>query len=260
MRIVLAGGSGFLGTAIARRCAERGDTVVRLVRGDPAGPAERHWHPRAGALDPAVLADADAVISLGGASVARRWTTGARRLIRDSRVDVTTTVARAVAAAGPRPPVLLSASAIGFYGDTGDTGVDESSPAGDGFLAEVCRVWEAATRPAEDAGARVVHLRTGLVLAAGGGLLGPMLPQFRFGLGGRMGNGRQYWPWIALTDWLDAVWFTIERPDLAGPVNLVGPAPVTNTAFVAALGRVTHRPTLLPAPAAALRLVLGLRQ
>ena len=257
MLVVLAGSSGLLGQALRGRLAERGDRVLRLVRGEPTHPDERRWDPRAGMLDPAVLAGADAVISLGGAGVARLWTGGARRLIRDTRVDVTATVARAVAEARPRPPVLLSASAIGYYGHRGDEAVDEHSPAGDGFLAEVCRVWEAATRPAEDAGTRVVHLRTGLVLAAGGGLLGPMLPQFRLGLGGRMGTGRQYWPWITLADWLGAVEFVLARPDLAGPVNLVGPDPCRNVEFTAALGRAVHRPSLLPVPAPLLRLVLG---
>lgn len=257
MRIVLAGGSGFLGTRLCRELTTHGHRVVRLVRRPARGADESTWDPAAGLLDPATLAGAGAVVNLAGAPVARPWTARHRQAIRTSRVETTTTIARAVAACPTPPPVLLNASAIGYYGDTGDRPVDERSPAGDGFLAEVCRVWEAATGPAETAGVRVVHLRTGLPLSPAGGLLPPLLWQFRLGAGGRFGNGRQYWPWLSLPDWLAAVRFLLDRDDLAGPVNLVGTHPATNAEFTAALGRVLHRPTLLTAPAPAVRLLLG---
>ncbi|MBN1174235.1 MAG: TIGR01777 family oxidoreductase [Micromonosporaceae bacterium] len=265
MRIVLAGASGFLGTHLVRQLTGAGHAVIRLVRRKPGAADERAWDPDAGLLDSAALAGAGAVVNLAGASVARLWTEQYRQTIRTSRVTTTSTLATALAALSddrPHPRVLLNASAIGFYGDTGDQAVDESSPAGTGFLAGVCRDWEAATQPAEEVGIRVVHLRTGLPLAAGGGLLKPLLPLFRAGLGGRMGDGRQYWPWISLVDWLGAVQFLLEDPpagqsSISGPVNLVGPAPATNAEFVAALGRVLRRPAVLPAPASALRLALG---
>ncbi len=257
MRIVMAGASGFLGSRLSRFLASRGHDVIRLVRRDPCGGGELVWHPRTGLLDPAALAGTDAVINLAGAGVARRWTAGHKEIIRDSRVDTTTTLARAIAASPASPAVLLNASAVGYYGDTGDRHVDEHSPAGDGFLAGVCRVWEAATRPAEDAGVRVVHLRTGYPLSPDGGLLKPLVLPFRLGAGGRLGGGGQYWPWIALGDWLEAVRFLLRRDDVAGPVNLVGPHPVTNTEFTAALAQVLHRPAVLPVPGPALRLVLG---
>lgn len=266
MRIVIAGASGFLGTHLATDLTARGHDVIRLVRREARGSAERTWDPAASLLDPAVLADADAVINLAGATVSRRWTARYRRTISRSRTDTTSTIAAAAAAArrpgsgtppSRRPAILLNASAVGFYGDTGERIVDESSPAGEGFLSEVCQVWEAATRPAEDAGARVAMLRTGLVLARDGGLLQPLQPLFKLGVGGRMGNGRQYWPWISLTDWLAAVRTLLVRDDLAGPVNLVGPQPVTNAEFTTLLGRVLGRPAMLPAPAPLLRAALG---
>jgi uncharacterized protein len=257
MRIVLAGASGFLGTQLVRDLRGRGHEVIRLVRRPPRAEDERGWDPRAGALDPGVFDGVDAVVNLCGVSVARLWTGSAKRSIRSSRVDATTTLARAVAAAGHRPRTLVSASAVGFYGDTGEQIVDERSHAGEGFLAEVCRVWEAATRPAEDAGVRVAHLRTGIVLCHEGGMLGPILPLFRLGLGGRIGGGHQYIPWIAMADWLGAVRFILDQAELVGPVNVVGPRPVTNAEFTKALGRVVHRPSVLPVPAMPLRLGLG---
>jgi uncharacterized protein (TIGR01777 family) len=255
MRIAVAGSSGFLGAHLVRALAGDGHEVVRLVRRPPDGPGEVRWDPKAG-LAPD-LSTVDAAVNLAGANVGRRWTAAYKRTIRDSRVDTTATLARAVAAADPRPAVLLNASAVGWYGDTGDRMVDEEAPAGEGFLADVSRAWEAATAPAEDAGVRVVRLRTGLPLDKRGGLLKPLLLPFRLGLGGRLGNGRQYLPWISLPDWLGAVRFLLDRPDIAGPVNLTGPEPVTNAEFTRALGAALHRPTLFPVPAPALRLVLG---
>jgi uncharacterized protein (TIGR01777 family) len=206
------------------------------------------------------LAGVDAVVNLAGAGVGdHRWTTRYKDLLVSSRVDATTTLAKAIAAqpAGARPSLLLNASAVGWYGDTGERPVDEETPAGDGFLADLCRVWEAATRPAEEAGVRVVRTRNGLVLHRDGGLLKPMLLQFRLGAGGKMGSGRQYVSWMALDDWLNAMVFLLARTNVAGPVNMVGPDPVTNAEMAKALGAELHRPALLPVPAFALKIVLG---
>ncbi|MFB9236179.1 TIGR01777 family oxidoreductase [Plantactinospora siamensis] len=260
MRIVLAGASGFLGRSLVDRLAADGHQLTWLVRRPPAGADQVQWNPSAGALDPAVLAGADAVINLAGAGVGdKRWTDAYKRVIRSSRVDSTGTIARTIAGLPPadRPAALLNSSAVGWYGDTGDTEVTEEAPAGDGFLADVCRVWEAATRPAEDAGVRVVRLRTGLPLDRDGGLLKPQLLPFRLGAGARLGNGRQWMPWISLPDWLSAVLFLLDRSDLAGPVNVVGPAPVTNAEFTRELGAALHRPALLMLPGVALRIALG---
>ncbi|GAB1645896.1 TIGR01777 family oxidoreductase [Krasilnikovia sp. MM14-A1259] len=260
MRILMAGASGFLGTALADRLRAAGHDIVRLVRREPDAPGEAFWKPSAGQLDPARVSGTDAVINLAGAGVAeKRWTAGFRNVIRTSRVDSAGTIARTISQlpAAERPSVLLQSSAVGWYGDTGDRQVTEEAPAGTGFLADVCRVWEAAARPAEDAGTRVVLLRTGLPLDAHGGLLKPQLLPFRLGVGGKLGAGRQWVPWIALSDWLDAIEVLLERTDIAGPVNVVGPDPVTNAAFTAAFGRVLHRPTVMPIPGVALRVALG---
>ncbi|MEV1333077.1 TIGR01777 family oxidoreductase [Micromonospora costi] len=260
MRILMAGASGFLGTRLAARFAADGHRVTRLVRRPPRTPDERQWNPSAAQLDPAVVADADAVVNLAGAGVGdRRWNAEYRQVIRSSRVDSTTTLAITMAglAAEDRPAVLLNASAVGWYGDTGDRAVEEDAPAGEGFLADVCRVWEAATRPAEDADVRVVRLRTGLPLHRDGGMLKPQLLPMRLGVSGRLGSGRQWWPWLSMADFLDATVFLLERDDVAGPVNVVGPAPVTNAEFTKELARQLHRPAFLPIPALALKVVLG---
>lgn len=260
MRILIAGASGFLGGHLVRRLTADGHEVLRLVRRAPRGAGEVTWQPATGRLDPAVVASADAVINLAGAGVAdRRWTARYRAEIRSSRVDSTGTLARAIAETPPgaRPRVLLNASAVGWYGDTGDRPVEEDAPAGEGFLADVCRAWEAATRPAEDAGVRVVLLRTGLPLHRDGGLLKPQLLPFRLGLGGQLGNGRQWMPWISLADWVAATVFLLTRDDIAGAVNVVGPAPATNAEFTRALAAALRRPALLRIPGVALRVALG---
>lgn len=260
MRILIAGASGFLGSRLVARLTADGHEVRRLVRRPPHGPDETSWHPSAGQLDPAALSGVAAVVNLAGAGVGdKRWTDRYKALIRSSRVDSTCTLATAIASASPgdRPTTLVNSSAIGWYGDTGDRPVEEDAPAGDDFLADVCRVWEAATGPAEEAGVRVVRLRTGLPLHRDGGLLKPQLLPFRAGVGGKLGNGRQWVPWISLADWLSAVTFLLKRDDLAGPVNVVGPAPVTNAEFANALGAALHRPTIMPIPAVALRIALG---
>ena len=220
-------------------------------------PDARPWDPARRQLDPAALADRDAVVHLAGAGVAdKRWTAAYKQTVLDSRVAGTTAVAQAMAAA-QGPKVLLSASAIGWYGDTGDRLTDETGPSGEGFLAEVCRQWEAATAPAERAGVRVAHLRTGIVLTSKGGALAKQLPIFRAGLGAPLGSGRQWVSWISLQDEVAAIRHLLTA-DVEGPVNLVGPAPVTNRDFTKALGRAVHRPTLpIPVPGVALRLAVG---
>ncbi|WP_051466988.1 TIGR01777 family oxidoreductase [Actinomadura oligospora] len=251
MKVAVTGASGFVGSALVRSLADDGHAVVRLVRREPSGPDERRWDPSGGPVD---LAGVDAVVHLAGAGIGDRpWTPRYRRTILLSRVQGTSTIARAVAKA--EVPVLVSGSAMGFYGDTGDREVDEESPSGAGFLAGVVRAWEDAAAPASRAGARVAFARTTHVLGASGGLLGKLLPLYKLGLGGRLGSGRQYWSWISLTDEVAALRFLIDT-DLSGPVNLASPNPVTNAEFTRALGRALHRPTPLPVPAFALRTVL----
>ena len=257
MKILLSGASGFLGSRLIPHLRDAGHETVQLVRREPADAGQRRWNPAAGVIDRAIVDDVDAVINLTGANVgSHRWTAAYKRLLIESRVDATTTLARAVAAS-EKTRTFISSSGVDFYGDTGDTPVDEQSPPGDGFLADLCRLWEAATGPAEDAGCRVVHTRTGFPLAKDGGLLKPFYYQFKLFAGGRMGSGRQYMPWISLPDWLAAITYLLDHPDIAGPVNVTGPEPVTNTAFSAALGRALHRPSLVPVPGFALRLAVG---
>ena len=257
MRILIAGSSGFLGTHLVNALTADGHEVRRLVRREPRAPTETRWDPDRRQLDPAVVETADAVVNMAGANVAgKRWSGAYKREIRDSRVNTTATLAAAIAAAGG-VRAFLNASAVGFYGDTGDRAVDEQSPPGTGFLADVCRDWEAATAPAGNAGVRVVLLRTGILLDRTDGMLKPLLLIFRLGGGGKLGSGEQYFPWISLPDWLDAVRLLLARDDIAGPVNLTGPEPVTNAEFTRALGEVVHRPTLIPVPAFGLRAVLG---
>ncbi|ROT31356.1 TIGR01777 family oxidoreductase [Micromonospora sp. HM5-17] len=260
MRILVAGASGFLGTRLTDRLRAEGHELVRLVRRPVRGPGEIRWDPATGQLDPTELSGADAVINLAGANIGdRRWTASFKEELRSSRVDTTATLARAIAAlpAEDRPRTFLNGSAIGWYGDTGDRPVEEDAPAGDGFMADLCRVWEAATAPAEQAGVRVVRLRTGLPLDRAGGFLKPQLLPYRLGIAGKFGSGRQWIPWISMQDWLSAVSFLLARDEIAGPVNVVGPAPVTNAEFTKALGRQLRRPTVMPVPGFALRILLG---
>lgn len=256
----MAGASGFLGARLAERLRQSGHEVVRLVRGPATGPREVTWTPSQGRLDATALAGADAVINLAGANVGgRRWSASYKNTLRASRLDTTDTIARALAKlpAADRPGTLLQSSAVGWYGDTGNREASEESPAGTTFLADLCRVWEAAARPAEDAGVRVVLLRTAPVLDRQGSLLKPLLPVFKLGGGARIGGGRQWMAWIALADWLGAAEFLLEREDVAGPVNLVSAAQCTNLDFTRALARQVRRPALLTVPGPVLDVVLG---
>jgi uncharacterized protein (TIGR01777 family) len=260
MKVVVTGASGLIGTALVTSLRGDGHDVVRLVRRSARDAGEAEWDPANRSLDPSVLAGADAVVHLAGAGVGdKRWSDDYKRLVLASRVDGTTTIAAALAAcpAGERPRVLLSASGVGYYGDTRDEIADETSPSGQGFLADVVRQWEAATAAAADAGVRVVMTRNGLVLAEHGGVLGKMLPVFKAGLGGRLGSGRQWMSWISLPDHVAAMRFLLDHDEVSGPVNLTAPEPVRNRDYTKALGRALHRPALAVVPPFALRAAFG---
>jgi uncharacterized protein len=257
---VLTGSSGLIGTALTASLVRSGLEVTRLVRRPPRSAAEVRWDPQAAdsGLSPGALDGADGVINLAGAGVADgRWSDGRKAEIRDSRVRGTRALATFLGAMELPPGILLSGSAIGWYGDTGAGEVDESAPAGSGFLAEVVRDWEAATEPASQAGIRVTCLRTGIVLSPRGGMLARLVPLFRLGLGARLGPGSQYLSWITLTDVVGAIRFLLDRSEQSGPVNLTAPEPVTNADFTAALAAALHRPAVLRVPALALRAGLG---
>lgn len=258
MRILISGSSGLIGTALRHRLGESGHEVVRLVRRPPAQ-GEVRWNPQAGEMDSAVFDGIGAVISLGGAGIGdRRWTAARKREVYDSRIETTRLLAETMAAQNPRPAVFISGSAIGFYGDRGDEVLTEESGAGpdDDFLAQLVIDWEAATATAAGAGIRTVMIRTGIVLDRKEGALGKLMLPFRLGVGGQLGSGEQWWSWISLTDQARAIEHLLDS-DLAGPVNLTAPNPVTNREFTKALGVALHRPTVLRVPRSALELVLG---
>jgi len=260
MRVAVSAASGLIGSALVAGLAADGAEVTRLVRRRPATRAEVRWDPLApdGGLEPAALRGLDAVVHLSGAPIApRRWTQARKAVLRSSRIASTAALARAAAAADPPPAVLLCASAIGYYGQTGDHAVDENAPPGAGFLAELARDWEAAAEPARAAGLRVVSFRSGVVLAASGGVLGLMLPPFRFGLGAKIGSGSQYLSWISLEDEVRGIRFLLDHPGAAGPFNLTAPQPVTNAEFTVALARAVRRPAVFALPAGPLRAALG---
>jgi uncharacterized protein (TIGR01777 family) len=254
--VAIAGSSGLIGSALVYALRATDRRVLRIVRRAPSTADEVFWNPDTGEFDADALRGVDAAVNLCGVNVgAKRWSGAFKQSLRDSRIDPTEVLAAAVVDAGV--PVLVNASAVGYYGDTGNRTVDETAPSGDGFLAQLCRDWEAATLPAQRNGARVVLVRTGLVMAPGGGALGRLKPLFSLGLGARLGSGRQYMPWISLEDEVRALLFAIAHDDVSGPVNLTGPAPVTNAEFTAAMGRAVNRPTPLMMPGFALRTLLG---
>ena len=258
MRILVSGGSGFIGSFVCERLRRSGHQVVTLTRRTDPPPGAIRWQPEDGGLDPVAVEGFDGVVHLAGENIgAGRWTAARRQRILGSRRHGTRLLAATLAKATHRPAVLVSASGVNFYGDRGDEVLTEDSPTGAGFLAEVCRQWEAATEPASDADIRVCRLRTGMVLAADGGALARLLLPFRLGLGGRLGSGKQWMSWITRDDLAAVIERTLADPSLAGPVNAVSPGSVTNREFSTVVGRVLGRPAILPAPAAALRLALG---
>ena len=260
MKVAVTGSSGLIGTALVAALRADGHEVIRLVRTVPAAADAIAWDPHAdrGGLDPRSLDGVAAVVHLAGAGLAdRRWTPGYQAEVRDSRVRGTRALAGALAAMATPPRVLLSGSAIGWYGDTGGREVTESDPAGSGFLSEVVRDWEAAAGDAAQAGIRVVTLRSGVVLSPKGGMLGRLLPLFRLGVGGRIGTGRQVMSWIGLSEWVAAARFLLGRDDISGPVNLTTPSPVSNAEFTSALAAAVHRPAVMLVPVPALKLAVG---
>lgn len=256
MKVLLAGGSGLLGTALARSLISEGNVVRWLVRRPVRREDEIEWHPERGRLDPSALTGIDAAVCLSGAGVGdHRWTARYKRVLLASRTGPVGTLARAVATADHHP-ALVCASAVGYYGDTGERKVDESAPNGSGFLAELCREWEAAADPARQAGGRVIHLRSGVVLTGDGGVVARLRPIIKLGLGGRAGGGNQFVSWISLPDEMAAIIFALTS-DLDGPINLTSPHPVRNRELVAVMAELLHRPAVLTVPAFALRLALG---
>ncbi|MGH2375458.1 MAG: TIGR01777 family oxidoreductase [bacterium] len=257
LHVVIAGASGMIGRALTARLRGEGSDVVRLVRRAAKAPDERSWDPDAGVLDPQAIRGADAVVNLSGRSIAALWTATARNDILQSRVRCTRLLAEAMGKAPAPPGVLVSASAIGYYGDRGDEILTESSPPGRGFLAEVTQAWEIEAQRATGSGARVVCTRFGLILAPDGGVMRVLLPIFRLGLGGPVGGGRQWWSWIHLDDVIAAIVAAIRTSTLAGAANVVAPQPAPNREFVQTLAAVVRRPAVLPAPAFGMRLILG---
>lgn len=258
MKIAITGASGLIGRSLATSLTNDGHQVVPVVRRPTSGAAESiEWNPANGTIEAAKFEGVDAVVHLAGAGIGdKRWSDSYKREILESRTKGTALLASTLASLTTPPSVMVSGSAIGYYGDTGDTAVDETAPAGNDFLAKVCVDWEAAAAPAIEAGIRVPFLRTGIVLTADGGALAKMLPLFRFGLGGRMGSGKQWWSWISMADEIGAIRWLIDH-DISGPVNATAPSPVTNREFTKALGEAMHRPTLAPVPSFGPKLLLG---
>ena len=258
MKVIVSGSTGLIGRSLVPSLRESGHDVVRLVRRQPQGVDEIQWNPAAGTIDAKGLASADVVFHLAGAGIGdKRWTESHKREILDSRVLGTGLLASTLAGLDPKPSVMVSASAIGWYGDRGDEILVESAPQGSGFLADVVAAWEAAAQPAADAGIRVVHPRTGIVLSRDSLVIGRLLLPFKLGAGGRMGSGDQWWSWIALDDVVRALTNLAFVSALAGPVNLTAPNPVTNQEFVDTFGSVLRRPTVLPTPSLAIKSILG---
>jgi uncharacterized protein (TIGR01777 family) len=257
MDVVVSGSSGLIGQALVADLERDGHRVRRLVRRAPQGPDELRWAPTDGEIDRAGLEGAGAVVNLAGPGIGdKRWSDARKRELRDARIEGTGLLARALAELDQPPAVLVSGSAIGYYGDRGDEVLTEASEAGEDFLGLLCSDWEAAAAPAADAGIRVARIRTGIVLAPGGGALAKLLPLFKLGLGGRMGSGRQWWSWITLEDEVRAIRHVIDG-EISGAVNLTAPGTVTNEELTEALGHVLHRPTLLPVPGFGPKLLIG---
>ena len=258
MKLLVTGASGLVGTALVSALQANGDAVVRLVRAKTNGSTDVAWNPRTGDIDLAGLEGMDGVVHLAGENIAGgRWTAQLKAEILTSRVNGTRLLAESIVKLKRPPKVLVSSSAIGFYGDRASEQLSETSKAGTGFLADVCKAWEGATAAAEQKGIRVVHVRTGIVLSTAGGALAKMLFPFRMGVGGNIGNGKQYMSWISLADLSRIFHLALHDESLRGPVNGTAPTPVTNAEFTRALGHALHRPTIFPMPAFAARLVLG---
>ena len=256
MNVVVTGASGLVGSALVPALEAASHQVIKLVRREPRNAGERKWNPR-GEPDPAIVDGADAVIHLAAETIKGWWTRGKKERITESRVSGTAMIAKSIAAAEHKPRVFVSASGIGYYGHRKDEVLTEESSAGQGFLANLSREWERATRPAEQSGVRTVLLRISLVLSNRGGALPAMLPPFRMGLGGKVANGKQYWPWITLEDMVGVILFAIANESLHGPVNVCAPQHTTNKHFTKALGHALHRPTIFPLPSVAVTLMLG---
>jgi uncharacterized protein (TIGR01777 family) len=254
--ILISGAAGFIGTPLTDLLTDRGDTVVRLTRG-PGGDGVIHWDPAAGELDASAVNGFDSVIHLAGETIAGLWTKKKKQAIVESRRAGTTLLAEALAGAEQKPESLISSSAIGIYGSRGDEVLTEDSGVGDGFLAELVKTWEDSAQPARDADIRVVNLRLGLVTAASGGMMGPMKPAFKLGVGGKLGDGEQWWSWVTIDDVVRAFVYALDNPAISGAYNVAAPNPVTNAQFTKSLGKAMHRPTFLPAPKFALKTVAG---
>jgi uncharacterized protein (TIGR01777 family) len=256
MDVAITGSSGLIGSALRSSLRDDGHRVISLVRRSASGADEVRWDPSDGVVDTGALAGIDAVVHLAGPGIGDKpWTDQRKRILRDTRVDGTRTIAEAVAALDPSP-VLVSGSGMDYYGDPGDREVTEESPSGDGFLAQLCRDWEAATARATEAGARVAHLRTSVVLSADGGALPKIIAPFKFGVGGRIGRGDQWFSWITLDDMVRAIRFLLDH-EVSGPVNMCSPGPVTNAELTKAIGRALHRPTAVPVPRVLRKLPFG---
>lgn len=256
MKIVVSGASGLIGTQLVAKLSQSGHEVIRLVRRSPKA-GEIQWNPKTGMLDAAALEGADAVIHLSGAGIGdKRWTSGYRKEILDSRTDTTALLAKTIASLSRKPSVFLSGSAIGIYGARSDEQLTEVSTHGTGFLAEVCEQWEAAAKPAVEAGVRTVYLRTGIVLSPKGGALKKLLPLFKLGVGGKFGSGKQWQSWISMDDEIGAIEYLLTA-NVSGAVNLTAPNPVTNAEFTKVLASVLKRPAIVPVPTFAPKILLG---
>ena len=256
MQVVVTGASGLIGSALVASLEADNHEVIRLVRRAPAGPGERTWDPN-GEPDPSLVDGSDVVVHLAAETISGWWTQRKKERILDTRVRGTKMIAESIAQARIKPKVLLSASGVGYYGSRKDEILTEASSVGRGFLADLAKQWESATKPALEAGVRVVHLRISVVLSKSGGALPQMLPPFRMGLGGKIGNGSQYWPWISIDDVVRAIRFAMTNESLSGPVNLCSPNQTTNKEFTKAIGRVLGKPTFFPLPSVAVTLLLG---